>query len=221
MNFLKVVALLAVTAVAGMACWVLYDLHVAIVATTQRTDALLTDTRRVILSMGGISANLREATDEAKKASKVQAAYWNQAAAQTNKDLQDFDSALVQLQSVLRHTDAAIGHLDTELGATAAQVNASVKQVGDTMASLQPGIAALTQTAENAAKLTSDPALLASLDHLNKTSANIERVTTDFAGMMHDDLRPAVHRAVQPASKARLAYFLISQTFPLLARAIP
>jgi hypothetical protein len=127
------------------------------------------------------------------------------------------------LAMLVTNTDRSLNAADGLLPAA----TASTKQAGDLIAKLSEDegdfalmLARSAVAMKNLADITGDPALKETVEKLALISANAA-IVSDNAAKISDDLRGYVHHAVQPMSKARLAYALISEAFPLIARALP
>lgn len=153
--------------------------------------------------------NAREATDEGKKASIEQRKYWAQAAQQTNKDLADLDAVLHSAGDAVRSLNSAIVHADNNLSSVSIQTTTSIKQIGDTLASLQPVILKASESMDNLARLTGDPALLQTVQHVNASTANVESATGHLDASTKE-VELYVKHLTKPASWVRsLGIFLL------------
>ena len=155
---------------------------------------------RDLIVLGGTISHVEHATREAEAASKEQRAYWAAISKQTNRDLADLDHSIVALGRAADAASPAVAGVQRDLGAVSVQSAATVKQVGDTIAALQPAVQALTETATNAARLTSDPALAATLQHVSAATDQMAGVATDTHAMT-TKLDQALGKALTPRGK--------------------
>jgi hypothetical protein len=155
-------------------------------------EALLTleHANRDLIVIGGLSANIEKASRSAQAAAEEQRRYWAEAAQRTNRTLADFDAATIEAGSVLRELHQTIASQDRNLSALSAKVENSVEESTAAIQSLRPGIAALNETAQNAAKLTGDPAIPATLAEVKGIATDTHTTTTVIAGMAVASQKP-------------------------------
>ena len=174
MQLAKLVALAAATALIVVVTLFVLDirrglpgLEADVHATLHDADATVQDARRVVLVSGGLVGELRDASKEWKRASRQQADYFTQIGAQTN--------------AVLAHLDQAIVDQNAELKVTHEQARASLAQLDDSLQELAPILAATAETAQNAATVTGDPALLEIVRQSGETAHNVNLATASLA----------------------------------------
>lgn len=214
-------------ALLASACLLIYDLHLAVVHTTARLDqtlaaygslaagtqadvsAMRTQVDRVVIIVAGLATNIEKATRglNAQQAAEVEALRRTTAAA----------------QALLADTSRSLngpGGVLPSLAATVAAVNDDARRLG-------PVLDNTRDAAANLVRVT-DPVLWEPTAHdLQAMSANGVVVSGHIAAISDNfdaisgDLRGYTHRAVQPRSKAYVAWMLASSAFPLLAHALP
>lgn len=165
-----------------------------------RSSALLTDIRRVTLSMGGVSANVRAATEEWKKASgesietsrKV-----NEVLDQVTHLVQDTNTRLNGDAGVLQQTTVVLTNLDDRTE----RVTASLQDTGLRLASLSdhlnPMLDEGTRTFETVRLRFDDPSLDELADNLVATSGHLDTTAinlSDAAANLRDTLAPQHQR---------------------------
>lgn len=158
-------------------------------------------TNRLLIVAGGMVGNVEKSTRAVEAAATEQRAYWREISKQTNSDLEAFHSLILSANDAAKQITNSSVRIEKEAsGISAASVD-SIKRVGDTIASLQPGIQALTETAQNASKLVADPHLPATFAHLDGAAADFHVITTDTRRVVHK----AANDYLTPKGKLTLA----------------
>jgi len=167
---------------------------------------------RDLIVLGGTISHVEHATREAEAASKEQRAYWATISKQTNTDLLELERVLQSGTSTMSQLQRTVNHLDAGISLLESQSTATIKQVGDTVAALQPGIQAMTETAQNSARITGSPFITSTLTNLAETSQHTAAIAANVEATSAD-IKEAVHRSTRPASwTVRIGTFLLEKT---------
>ena len=167
---------------------------------------------RDLIVLGGTISHVEHATREAEAASKEQRAYWATISKQTNTDLLELERVLQSGISTMSQLQRTVNHLDAGISLLESQSTATIKQVGDTVAALQPGIQAMTETAQNSARITGSPFITSTLTNLAETSQHTAAIAANVEATSAD-IKEAVHRSTRPASwTVRIGTFLLEKT---------
>jgi len=203
--------------------WALWTIRVGI-------RPILTDTRRVVLSLGGTAKELREAAGEWKSASRVQADSSTAILRKTEGLIDHLDDAAEQLTGFVRHADEKINSemapaITKAVTDTSAQVaivaTASAKAIQQTAAELKPVAEQAVEVLTATAKVVSDPNIPIAAESIAKSGQHLEEIGQKGIKMAEDgsavtaDLREAVHRATRPGS---LAMRVANAAFGLTSR---
>jgi len=178
--------------------------------------ALLADTRRVALSIGGVSAELRDEVKAWKKEAGAQAAASTEAARRTVEVLRKADTAIDRLTTLEEHLTTAVDGLNEQVRtvgpaisgaavATAGSVvkvaDASARSIDQVAKDLQPVARKGVETLEATRAAVADPAIPAALGSIAGAAKSLEATSANTVAIS-TDLKDAVHRATRPASFA-------------------
>jgi len=167
---------------------------------------------RELVVIGGLTANVEQATRAAKAAADKQSVYWDSIGKQSLRTVEDADRLLQSATVTVQHLTRAADNLDVELSNLSGQSATSIRQVGDVVAALQPGIQALTETAQNSARITGSPFITSTLTNLAETSQHTAAIAANVEATSAD-IKEAVHRSTRPASwTVRIGTFLLEKT---------
>jgi len=198
---LALAVLLALAICAGaLGCLLLWETLAAVRDIHRETLLTIEHLNRDIIVAGGTLANIEKASRAATDAATEQRAYWAQVARRTNEDLRQVGALVGAAGHAVQSLDAAIAHADSEVARVSDASAESARRVGETISALQPGIAALTETATNAARLTGDPALPATLASVRDATASMAGVAAD-AHAESTLLVGATQKALTPRGK--------------------
>jgi hypothetical protein len=194
---------------------------------TQELRPLLTDTRRVVLSIGGTAAELRKATGEWKDASKAQAKSATESLQKTKESLDKLIVLESQLTQLVENTDQAINgalvpaitrsvlNTSADIGKVSA---ASAKAIQQTAADVKPLVENATLAVQDMRKVLGDPNVPLALTNIAETSKHLETISRDGITIADNgvqvstDLKDAVHRATRPGSFAvRIGGLVLSE----------
>lgn len=194
MKTLAVLRDLAAIAALAAAALVLFDVHRVLIP---QTNLDLQEFHRLTLEAGLTAKNVREATAAWQASSKQQAAYFTSAASETTEDLTELKRAIGSVQEAAAAAGAAIAHQDAQLAETQAQARASLAALQSSTNALGPLLANASAAAGNAAKLSADPHLAATLANLDATTQNTAAIAANMDATAAD-IRAFVHRETTP-----------------------
>lgn len=194
---------------------------------TEGLRPLLTDTRRVVLSIGGVSADLRKATEEWKKASVVQAKATTESLQKTKESLHKLIVLESQLTQLVENTDQAVNgalipaitrsvlNTSNDIGKVS---DASAKAIQQTAADVKPLAENATLALQDLRKVLADPNIPVALQAIAESSKHLETISRDGITIADNgvqvstDLKDAVHRATRPGSFAvRIGGLVLSE----------
>lgn len=185
-------------------CWAGIAVALAVPRLTDKSDALLTDTRRVVLVVGGAATELEKSSREWAATSKEQRDYWqglqkqvSETLANTNKTVADLDLMVNQTNGSLNRDLAlmadsiAAGQASfQEFQATAMATTKAVNQsaailAGPEMQTTLKNIASASQQlAEASAQINQAAA------HSNQALGHVDAATADVQAKVHQMTRP-------------------------------
>jgi len=163
--------------VAAIALLVTLTLFVA--DARKRMDYTAENANRAIRESAQTVANLRHATEEWEKSSKQQAAYFTQAAEQSNELIAQARTDLAGLGKVIDRADGAVAHLDAAIVEQNANATAAAAALEASLGNLAPAVKSATESLDNVAKITGDPAIADTLANIQKTSAEAAGIAAD------------------------------------------
>lgn len=192
-----VVILLLLTCLIAYQTWlVLLQVENSVDRITQRTDATITDARRVLLSVGGTAAELRKTAKEQRELFAQTTKLTNARLSQLGDVLTHFDENVNQ--GLLPAATKAIKNQDERLDKISDEVLSATKQLTEdlhnTTMELKPTLQNLAVASEGAAKIMGNPSINEGIDATAKTAENVEQMSAEAL--------KALKRAVKPANLA-------------------
>jgi hypothetical protein len=238
---MKIAIQSALFALVLLACLLVWDLDSAANRLSNETSTALGSTSQATLGsyksivhfvtedlkvVGGIATNLEKSTRDLHATLTAQADSLRTTSnafgiliADTNESLSGKNGLLPHATDLLADTNVSLNGKDGLLP-HATDAVANLEALTDKQGDLALTLASAAQAAKNLAEITGDPALLETARNLAATSAQMAKISLHMEAIA-GDLQGYVHHAVQPMSRARLAYLMISQAFPLIAHALP
>jgi len=168
-----------------------------------RVDALVVDTRRVVLSVGGTAAEIRKTAIEQRELAAKSHKKGIESIERANRFIANLDQRINQellpaATNVLAEAGSALSKTGTSIESTTSDLHAA-------LADIQPTLKNLAAASEGAARVMNDPALTQTIDEMHaasvstaQTAKNVEGMTADGKAMTQD-AREAVHRLTRPA----------------------
>ena len=156
----------------------------AIATTEQRVERVTTTADRVLLSIGGTAAILRNAAQEQTRLTAETTKRTNAVLTQAETSLRNFDERvngqdglIVAATSAIRqqNENATVILRDIAFSARLAQGD-----VHEMAGELKPALAALAETSEGLAKIANDPAIGETMKHTAGTMENVEGITENL-----------------------------------------
>jgi hypothetical protein len=174
----------AILLVAGMASWVLYDLHVLIASEQTTLATTLRDLHVTILEAGLTLKNLREASETWKKASQEQAANSTKATASVN-------AAAERLSLFVSNTDRSVNvsllpAMTEAINRQNAALLLSQGALQENLKEMLLATRALQKTLADADAAISSPDIQRSLDNLAAATSQATVAMTNVAGITKD-----------------------------------
>jgi hypothetical protein len=197
-------------ALLGCLIVVAWDVHRVIAPTSAKLGNDLDEIHRATLEIGLTAENVRKASAQWQQVSAQQAAYFTQATQKTTADLDAF-------HDLVTHTDAQInGQLlpaltstvtqqNTQLAELEKQTTASLATLQQASAQLEPVLQSAAEASANAAKLSADPAIVETLQHIDATTASLASATASVDRQIRM-IEPMTKKATTPPSKAALIF---------------
>jgi hypothetical protein len=185
----------------------------------RRLDSTLTDTRRVMLSLGGVTTDLRAIAESYKKQADAQAQALTDTTKALNKTTLALNTDLVALGGVIGHLDTQIEDNGKGLAIVQLEATQTLWDIQDAVSKAQPMFEQATITLDNTARLTGSPELQDTLAHLNATAAHTEAIT---ASAERDALvlEKRLNQLLKPASIGKRVLMFLLQTAPPIVTAV-
>jgi len=168
-----------------------------------RADALVVDTRRVVLSVGGTAAEIRKTAIEQRKLAAESHKKGIESIERANRLIANLDQRINA--ELLPAATRALGEASSTLAKAGTSIESVSSDVHTAVADLQPTLQNLAVASEGAARVMNDPALTQTIDEMHaasvstaQTAKNVEGMTSDGKAMTAD-AREAVHRLTRPA----------------------
>ena len=167
---------------------------------------------RELIVIGGLTANVEKSSRAVEAAAQEQRTYWREISKQTNTDLAELNHTIVALGRTADAASASLAGIQRDIGDITIQSVSSIRAIGNTASALQPGIQALTETAQNSARITGSPFITSTLTNLAETSQHTAAIAANVEATSAD-IKEAVHRSTRPASwTVRIGTFLLEKT---------
>jgi hypothetical protein len=202
-----------------LVCLVLVDAHRMLQNTAGQVRYTLDNANRLVRELAQTSANLRHATATWEDASQQQATYFTQATQKTNVDLDAMHDLILHTDAsinlqLLPALTAGISQQNVQLAELEKQTAASLAQLQTATAQLEPVLQNATQATAAAAKLSADPSILATLQHVDATTASLASAMASVDRQVRM-IEPATKKATTPPSKAA---FILSSAFNIAVK---
>lgn len=175
--------------------------------TQPQVREILNRTAQNLRELSDTMQKVRDTMDTAKAAAAEQKTYWAQNSQATGALLNNASLAVGEFRAMVTNLDTQLtGETVPALTAMLKQSTTTITQVGksfsDLAAQSAPGIENMNLAAANAARLTGDPNLPATLASMQLIAANTAEATGHIAGTTKD-LETWTHNALKPASMAK------------------
>ena len=197
----KAIALIAVALFFFSAAWVAWDAHRMAVQTTEHLNVILSE-------VGNAAERVNLASGTLNEAAKEQKDYWAKSSANTVKVTNDVRLTIDKVNRVLiPQVVKSLQDQSSDLHMVAVDASSSIKSL---TAESVPLIRAASETAQNAAKASGDPAIAASMASMARSAENVDAATKSVA-LAADHVEKKVQAMTKPASwSARVGGFLLS-----------
>jgi len=187
-------------------------------------ESTLRDAHVTVLEAGLTLKNVREASEEWKKASAAQAKQSTEVLADTRKTLERLrlfaDHTDLGTQALLATARDAISNQNGELGYTQAQFRANLVE-------MQKATVALTLAIKDVDGTIADPKIKETIAHLDDSSAELSRSMVELTKLLNDssataaDVRRVADKVADEYTKTRnLAYALFKELLGLGSQAV-
>ena len=183
----------------------LFDVHRSLQNTAGQARYTLDNANRLIRELAQTSANARHATAEWEAASQQQAAYFTQAAAKTDADLDALGSTIAQAGSTIATANQVLK--DQNAAALAVELQAQ-----RTLAALETQTNQLAPILAHVDQLAGNPDLADMLHQLDATTADAQKAMASLDSIAASGDRDAqmlearLREALKPATLAKTVF---------------
>lgn len=192
--------------------WLTVQAALSLHTLTAKSDAVLTDTRRMVLIAGGVAGEVRSSLKEFNKTEAHREAYYNDAALQLNATLRKANKTVDDLDILVVSTNTNFNQtfsiLNTSIVARNEQIGETVAGITRASSDLDETIKAGTKTLTDADKVFADPSISATLKGTQETTEQLA-LTAGHLEKSASDIQEAVHRMTRPPSFAKSAGMFI------------